>query len=161
MTVRRLGVEEAAVLRDIRLAALAGAPEAFGSTLAREQGQPLEFFATRLAGGAIFISEHSGEVVGMAGLRQAEGEKERHKAMITGVFVRPEARGRGFGAALIGAALAHARGMVEQVHLAVVQGNASALALYERLGFVAYGVEPRALRMGAEYFDEVLMVKVF
>ena len=54
--------------------------------------------------------------------------------------------------------LAHARGIVEQVHLCVVTENEAALRLCRDLGFASYGVEPRALRVGAKFYDEELMV---
>ena len=161
MVVRQLQPDEAAVYRTIRLAALAQSPEAFGSTLALEADRPLEFFAARMAAGAVFVAEIEGLVVGMVGFRQEEREKLRHKGVIWGVFVRPEARGRGVAEAIVRAALAYAREKVEQAHLVVVRGNDSAHGLYARLGFTEYGIEPRALRMGAEYFDEILMVKIF
>ena len=161
MVVRQLQPDEAAVYRTIRLAALAQSPEAFGSTLALEADRPLEFFAARMAAGAVFVAEIEGLVVGMVGFRQEEREKLRHKGVIWGVFVRPEARGRGVAEAIVRAARAYAREKVEQAHLVVVRGNDSAHGLYARLGFTEYGIEPRALRMGAEYFDEILMVKIF
>ncbi len=37
--------------------------------------------------------------------------------------------------------------------------NTKALALYERHGFVKVGVEPRALKVGDQFYDEILMVK--
>jgi len=51
-----------------------------------------------------------------------------------------------------------ARGEVEQILLTVTQGNNAAIALYERSGFVTYGVEPRACRDDDGYSDKVLMV---
>ena len=36
--------------------------------------------------------------------------------------------------------------------------NRSARRLYEQAGFQAYGLEPAALHVGGEFFDEVLMV---
>jgi len=39
----------------------------------------------------------------------------------------------------------------------VTAGNASAVQLYERLGFVRYGTLRRALRIGTEYHDKLHM----
>jgi len=50
---------------------------------------------------------------------------------------------------------------VEQLTLAVVEGNAAALALYRKLGFAAYGVEPRALKTETGCRNEVLMALMF
>jgi RimJ/RimL family protein N-acetyltransferase len=51
---------------------------------------------------------------------------------------------------------ARAQGVL-QVHLSVNADNPRALALYESLGFTAYGREPRALRVKEAFFDEILM----
>ena len=54
--------------------------------------------------------------------------------------------------------LDHARGAaVEEVRLSVVSSNAAAVRFYEAAGFVAYGLEPRALKVAGVYHDEVLM----
>jgi hypothetical protein len=60
---------------------------------------------------------------------------------------------------LLSQATAHARARgVLQIHLCVNAENERARALYRSLGFKAYGVEPRALRVGDVYFDEEHMV---
>ncbi len=46
---------------------------------------------------------------------------------------------------------------VEELRLAVVASNTTAVRLYTRRGFRAYGVEPRALKIGDRYHDEMLM----
>lgn len=47
---------------------------------------------------------------------------------------------------------------VSKVDLMVVTENESAIRLYESIGFVRYGREPRALKAGDRYWDEYLMV---
>jgi RimJ/RimL family protein N-acetyltransferase len=42
--------------------------------------------------------------------------------------------------------------------LTVVASNVAARRLYSAAGFEEYGLERRALKVGDEYYDEVLMV---
>ena len=70
-------------------------------------------------------------------------------------------RGTGVGRRLLDHVIAHARTQVQQVHLAVTAPNAAGIGLYESLGFVRYGTEPRALKVGDRYLDEHLMVLQF
>jgi len=88
-------------------------------------------------------------------------EKMRHRGDIWGVYVAPDARGTGVGRRVMEHILEHARTRVLQVHLAVTATNAAAVALYDRLGFVRYGTEPRALKVNGRYLDEHLMVLQF
>ena len=156
--IRPLGPEDVAAFRDIRLEALRLSPEAFGSTYERESAQPLEFFAGRLASSTIFGGFEGDTLLGIAGFKQEEGLKERHKAMLVGMYVRPAARGTGLGRRLVEAVLDHARGRVEQVILAVVADNEAAQRLYAGAGFVEYGLQPEALKQDGRYYDERLMV---
>ena len=157
--IRRLGPADAGDYRAIRLAALQGDAAAFGSTYAAEVGRSLSEFAQRLASSVVCGAYADRVIVGMAGFKQYEGARERHKAFVWGTYVRPEARRRGMARALMEAVLEAARGSVEQLTLAVVSDNAAALALYRGLGFEVYGTEPRALRDDGGYADEVLMVR--
>jgi len=81
-----------------------------------------------------------------AGFRALRWSKERRKRGLFGLYVRPAARRRGVGAALIAAILGHAARLVEQVQLAVGAENAPARRLSARLGFVEWAVERRALK---------------
>ena len=40
---------------------------------------------------------------------------------------------------------------------AVTAGNDAAFALYQRCGFIQYGLEPLAVRVGVDYFDKIHM----
>jgi RimJ/RimL family protein N-acetyltransferase len=73
------------------------------------------------------------------------------------MYVRPEARRTGLVAALVQQVVAHAGTLVERVCLTVVASNVAARRLYSAAGFEEYGLERRALKVGSEYYDEVLM----
>jgi len=119
----------------------------------------MEHFRQRLADTAVFGAFVDERVVGMAGFMRESSQKERHKGFLWGMYVEPAARRYRIGAALVQAVLDHAAGEVEQVRLAVSHGNAAAIGLYERLGFMAYGHEPRSLKGPDGYSDDVLMVR--
>ena len=154
----RLGPDDAAAFRALRLEALRRHPEVFAADFTEEAARPLDWFAERLAANEVFAAAGpDGALLGMAGLMRHGTAKLRHKAVLWGVYVREEARGTGLGPALVGAALAAARGSVEEVRLTVTAGNEAAIRLYEGFGFRAYGLEERALRVAGRDYDDVLM----
>jgi ribosomal protein S18 acetylase RimI-like enzyme len=156
--IRRLDASDAAAFRDIRLAGLRDDPAAFGATFEEEAALPPAAFADRLARNAVYGAEGpDGRLDGTCGLFVQDTAKLRHKGVVWGLFVRPEARGRGLGLALVRRVIAEAAGSVEELRLAVGAGNLAASRLYFRLGFRAHGREPRAMRVGGAYLDEVLM----
>jgi RimJ/RimL family protein N-acetyltransferase len=157
--IRRLETSDAALYREIRLEALKKNPEAFGSTFERENNQPLSWFEATLGRAVIFGAFLDGTLAGVAGYAAQESPKQAHKALLWGMYVRPAARNSGVGKRLVAAVLDHACGRVEMVQLTVVSENEAAQRLYSALGFVAYGVEKRALKQDGKYYDEVLMVK--
>src|SRR5947209_10075632 len=64
------------------------------------------------------------------------GDRGRRTAHITDIYVRPEARRRGIGRALLAELVEPARDAdLEHVSLEVLLRNADARRLYERLGF--------------------------
>ena len=71
----------------------------------------------------------------------------------------PSNRSSGLGRQLVEAALAEARQYprLKVIQLTVTAGNDAALALYQRCGFIQYGLEPLAVRVGVDYFDKIHM----
>ena len=159
--IRRLGPADAEVWRTIRLAALEGAPDAFGQTLENAAAQPLSHFAKAVAGpDPIFAAFAHAAAIGTASVYTIAGPKTAHRGMLWGMYVAPAFRAHGVGGQLIDAVLEYSRGYFEQVHLRVVAGNAGAYALYRKQGFEAYGIEPRALCYKGRYHDEIMMVRM-
>ena len=75
------------------------------------------------------------------------------------MYVRPSARKAGVGRRLVETIIEFARERVELIQLAVVSDNEQARRLYERMGFLEYGLEKKALKQDGRYYDEVLMAK--
>lgn len=155
--IRPLRSDDGAQYRELRLTALRLQPEAFGSSFEEESLLDEGAFAERLADGRTFGAWSGEQLVGCAGLALREKTKLRHKGHLWGMFVRPEVRGRGLGKCLLREVLTHSRTCCEEVLLTVVADNEAAYRLYTSAGFVEYGREPRAIKIGSDYFDELLM----
>jgi RimJ/RimL family protein N-acetyltransferase len=159
MYMRQLTPGDAALYRSIRLEGLKESPEAFGSTFEVEFTKPLAWFFDRLSGSVVFGAIRDAKILGVAGFAGRQEEKEAHKGLLWGMYVRPDARGAGVAGRLVEAVIAYARARVELIQLSVVVGNEQARRLYARLGFVEYGIEKNSLKYGGRYYDEILMAK--
>jgi len=157
--IRQLEPGDAALYRSIRLAGLKRSPEAFGSTFEAEFTKPLAWFFDRLSNSEVFGAFRGAEILGVAGFAVRHEEKEAHKGLLWGMYVRPEARGAGVARRLAETVIAYARLRVELIQLSVVVGNERARRLYARLGFVEYGIEKNSLKHCGRYYDEILMAK--
>ena len=125
--------------------------------------KPLAATEARLgpdSGDAVYGAFADGTLVGVLGLAREPRAKNRHKAVVFGMYVAPEYAGQGIGAALVAHVIAAARSQsgVEQLVLTVTQTNDGARTLYERHGFRSFGVEPRAIRVDDRYFDKNHMI---
>jgi ribosomal protein S18 acetylase RimI-like enzyme len=138
VSVRAIGSDDWELARDVRLAALRDAPDAFASTYAREAAYTEErwrgWFHDRF-GMFIAYVEDRAEPAGLAGVYEEDGA-----ANLVSMWVRPDARGRGVGEALVNAAAgwARTRGR-DTLYLWVAEANEPARRLYERYGFTPTG----------------------
>ena len=159
--VRLLQEDDWAAFRQLRLLATVEAPLAIWPTREEEARRTPAEVRERIAPTAlqaVFGAFAGTDLVAIAGVRREPLAQVAHKATLWGVYVHPAHRRGGLARRLLGAACAHARAQgVLQAHLAVNADNPHALALYESLGFTAYGREPRALRVKDAFYDEVLM----
>lgn len=133
--VRATTMNDWQALREIRLQALQDAPDAFASTYAREVAFAEDEWhrrATRDGSFIAFLPEVS--PAGLGGGYLAAPDTVELIAM----FVRPQARGRGVGEAVIEAVAGWAiQKGATAVHLWVTETNKRARLLYERCGFTA------------------------
>ena len=144
--IRRLGEDDLEALWRLRLQALTDNPEAFGSTYQETIGRGQASIRQRLQAGddTFYLGAFEQGLIGIVGFIREGGVKERHKGYLVSLYVLPEKRGQGVGAALAQALIAEAGQLegLEQLHLAVVTSAHGARRLYESLGFEVYGTAP-------------------
>jgi ribosomal protein S18 acetylase RimI-like enzyme len=141
LEIRRVRSDEWATLRDLRLAALADTPTAFGGTYgqsaARDDAWWIDW-ARRSAQSetqAIVIAWDGKRPVGLSGVFEDEGRWQ-----VFTMWVHAARRGRGAGRLLLDAVVGFARDRrAEHIFLGVSDGNDAARALYENYGFVDTG----------------------
>ena len=157
MDIRRVGPDEWAVLRDVRLRALLDAPGAFASTHAREAAFGETEWRRRIEAGPWWLARDGGRPVGLvAGYRPVDDDV-RH---LVSMWVDPAARGTGTAVRLVEEVCSwavHDGGRV--VGLWVADGNDAARRLYERLGFTGTGERqplPSAPDVGEERLERRL-----
>jgi GNAT superfamily N-acetyltransferase len=142
--IRTVVAGDADKLRQLRLRALADAPDAFGSSLEAELAHPesewldLARRSERADEVAVFAAVDGEHWVGMAGGQWYD--REEGVAGLWGMWVDPAARGRGLGARLVAAVHEWAAGHGARVlRLGAVSGEGGPGEFYERLGFEATG----------------------
>ena len=138
--VERMGPTEWERVRQVRLAALADAPEAFGTLLADELERSPESWRARLEAEdtATFLAREGDKDVGI--VTGAPFSDHPSCAGLFAMWVEPAARGRGVGDRLVDAVggWARVRGY-QQLILHVADENQPAIALYNRHGFEPTG----------------------
>ncbi len=138
--IRRITPDDGPELRAVRLAALADAPFAFGSTLAEEAGRTDAEWSDRARWASAgveritVLAREDDRGVGIAGgYREEIQATEVH---LVSMWTAPDVRRSGLGRLLVGAVLDWAvQTGATSVGLWVTRGNAPAQLLYESMGF--------------------------
>jgi GNAT superfamily N-acetyltransferase len=140
--MRRLSPDDWAEMRDIRLTALQEAPNAFGSTYAREAAFAETDWRGRLERptAVTYLAAHTDFADGPVGIAGGYVNPETGLSELVAMWVRPEARGRGVGVELVETVVTWAKSLgVDRIQLWVAEVNPAALKLYERCGFTLTG----------------------
>jgi GNAT superfamily N-acetyltransferase len=152
LTARVLTGDEWATWRDLRLRALADSPDAFGSTLEREQAFTEDDWRSRVSGPSV-VAFADGEPVGLGGgYRDLPGWLH-----VVAMWTEPAWRGHGAGRLVMEVLRGWAAEHGLRLHLDVTVGNDAARRVYEAIGFVATG-ETRPLRPGSPYDVERMVL---
>ncbi|MCF5024498.1 MULTISPECIES: GNAT family N-acetyltransferase [Pseudomonas] len=161
MIIRTLGADDAEAYRALMLEAYEAYPQAFTSSVAERAAMPLSWWQKRLDNplDRLLGGFHGDELAGIVGLAFEPREKARHKVTLFGMYVTKACQLKGLGRRLVEAALDEARQhpRLKVIQLTVTAGNDAAFALYQRCGFIQYGLEPLAVRVGVDYFDKIHM----
>jgi GNAT superfamily N-acetyltransferase len=139
--VRRIEADEGPRLREVRLAALADAPDAFTATYAQESVLDDASWADRAAASAsdqgeraTFVLDDGRSLLGLVTCLPLGADPARLD--LVGMWVAPSARRHGGGRRLVEAVLDWAATTgASAVDLWVMRSNGGAQAFYERLGF--------------------------
>ena len=158
--VRRAYPDEWATVREVRLAALADAPDAFASTLSREacRGEPQ--WRSWITASPWFLAWRAGKPAGLVAAVPGQPVSGAPAAGLCGwhlvsMWVSPQARGHGVADLLLGAVIDHAEAAgAPRVTLWVTLGNARARSFYQRMGFTPTGRQQVYPRDGAAPLDE-------
>lgn len=156
--IRRLTVTNTEQYRKILLSALNHVPEAFDATYADDVLRSSELLGKKMDSAIIFGAYLHGDIIGMIEFEKGKCKERSHKGIVWGLYVEPEYRCRGAGAALMAALIETAQENVQQLTLCVKKTNERAVSLCKRFGYEVYGVEPRSVRCQSGYADELLMV---
>lgn len=160
-TFRLLTTDDAALFRALRARACSEEPGSFLMTGEEAEQQSDAQIRHMLSGSWVLGAFLGDTMVGMTGLQRNPNLKTRHKGMVWGVYVAPEARGLRCASKMIERLLDIAKqDGVEVVTLSTDVTNPITVELYKSLGFEPYGVEPHLLKLDdGSYIDDVWMVK--
>ncbi|HSH39393.1 MAG TPA: GNAT family protein, partial [Chthoniobacterales bacterium] len=153
-----LTADDAEEYAALRRESLLDSPMAFTSSPEDDRAASGEGVRETLARGAdsVIVGAFGPDLVGSVGMCRDHHLKRGHKLHVWGVYVRPAQRGSGIAAALLEAAIRHARSIpgIACLDLNVNSTAPAAKRVYERVGFRMWGTEPDALRYRGEITQE-------
>ena len=165
--IRPLTAADVHPYKSLRDEALECAPESFSSDHAASVNRPASAYAPRFgapASGHFFLGAFApdGPLLGCIGSERELLPQQRHSARVVSMMVAPAAPRRGIGQQLLAACIHQAEQVpgLEQLTLTVTASNPHVVRLYERAGFRAWGLLPRAIVVRGVGYDQLHMVRL-
>jgi ribosomal protein S18 acetylase RimI-like enzyme len=159
---------QAAAYKALRLVGLEKSPISFANTYEEMAIRTVDDIIAELRANIVVgVVMEGAELIGVGGVRREAPGKMNHKGFVYGNYVREDVRGRGVGKMIMKELEKRARDTVptdllppfEELQLRVVEGNESAIKLYESMGFEKFGFTQRAVRHNGIYVGEHYMHK--
>ena len=100
-------------------------------------------------------------LIGLIGMKPETRSSVDHKATLWGFYVDPAFQGKGYGKKLLESFLMDASKdqKLKTVRLIAATNCKRALALFESVGFIKYGVEKEGIKHDGNFFDQQYMQK--
>lgn len=108
----------------------------------------------------MLLAFHDSALVGISGIDMLD-KTEGHVGVL-GISASKDYRGQGLGSLLLQHVLDEGIKNIPQLEIVTLHyfsDNAIGARLYERFGFVNYGVLPKGIKRGETYSDDILMYK--
>jgi RimJ/RimL family protein N-acetyltransferase len=159
-----LTAQHVAHYRKIRMECLKNYTKNFGTLYEDEVNAASLKFDSILANGHntdfLYGAFDNETLIGICGYIQERRTKTKHIGEISQMYISPAYSGKGIATELLKLVTnkAFANSETEQIILAVTKSNMAAIKLYQKSGFVQYGVLENYMKHNNEYQSQVFMV---
>ncbi|MFT6070798.1 MAG: ribosomal protein S18 acetylase RimI-like enzyme [Bacteriovoracaceae bacterium] len=163
MQVRPLSDTDLDSFIELRLQGLKESPDSFLISYEQEKETGPSYFqellGTENPDNIIFGFFMDDKLLGILGMFRDNLPKLSHRMNIWGLYVHPDVRRNGVAKALMKKSIDHAKKQerIFNIRLSVDSKNKKAIELYQKFGFVEWGVEPKATQGINELLDDVHM----
>jgi ribosomal protein S18 acetylase RimI-like enzyme len=161
VSVAALGPRDWRVLRAIRLEALQREPAAFSSSYEETLAWPDDVWRYRLANDhrLHLVARANKRPIGIVGGYLGSDDGDDSVAVVFGMYVRGEHRGKGIGRLLMTSLIDRlsAFPQITTIRLWVTQTQGPARALYESVGFQVLGKTEEGIVIDDRRYDELIM----
>ena len=156
-----LGPQDWRDLRAIRLEALRSEPAAYSSSYEETLARSDEHWQQRLASdhSVHLLARAQSRPIGMVGGYLGSDEGDESVAVVFGMYVAREYRGRGIGRLLLSSLIDRlsAFPQITTIRLGVTETQDPARALYESVGFQVIGKTEEGIVVDGRQVDELIM----
>lgn len=113
------------------------------------------------AGGLLLGAFLGREITGLCNIRSVAPNERYHHRADMGIMVAKKHWGKGIGSAMMQTLIEAAKETAfEQIELDVVSTNSAAIALYQKHGFVRYGLLERGMKYRDGSYADLLLMKL-
>ncbi len=161
VTILALGPRDWRELRAIRLEALQSEPAAFSSSYEETLAWPQEDWRRRLENdhSVTLLARAQNRPIGMVGGYLGSDEGDDSVAVVFGMYVTREHRGKGIGRLLLTSLVDRLSSFpqITTIRLGVTETQDPARTLYESVGFQVVGKEEQSIVVDDRHYDELIM----